>query len=109
VTAVRRVPAAAAAALAFVLLLVVGAPAGAQDTPPTTAAQVEDDSDAPTTLPEELGNIVGSPDPGPEPEDAGDRGGWAQLGLLGVLVLVVALVLRHLFRSANRNEPPAEA
>ena len=107
-TAPRRVL--AAAALALVLLLgVAGAPAGAQDTTTTSVAQVGDDDDVPTTLPEELGNIVGSPDPGPEPEDAGDRGGWAQLGLLGVLVLVVGLVLRHLFRSANRNEPPTEA
>ncbi len=107
-TALRRVL--AATTLALVVLLGAGAaPAGAQDTPPTTAVPEDEADDVPTTLPEELGNIVGSPDPGPEPEDAGDRGGWAQLGLLGVLVLVVALVLRHLFRSANRNEPPAAA
>jgi hypothetical protein len=106
VTTVRRVL--AATALALVLLLgAAAAPAGAQDS--GTSTVVDENDDVPTTLPEELGNIVGSPDPGPEPEDAGDRGGWAQLGLLGALVLVVALVLRHLFRSANRNEPPAQA
>ena len=32
-----------------------------------------------------LGNIVGSPDPGPKPTDAGDRGGAAQLVLAGVM------------------------
>lgn len=104
-TVLRRVL--VAAPLALVLLVGAGgAPAGAQD--PTTTLVTEDDG-APATLPPELGNIVGSPDPGPEPEDAGDRGGWAQLAVLGALVVVVGLVLRHLFRSANRNEPPAAA
>lgn len=32
-----------------------------------------------------LGDIVGSPEAGPEPEDAGDRGGWAQLTLAVVI------------------------
>jgi len=103
VTTLRR----AILGVAIALLLVAAAPtlpAGAQQEDPTPSTE-----GTPTTLPEELGNIIGSPDPGPEPEDAGDRGGWAQLALLGVLVAVVALVLRHLFRSANRNEPPTPA
>ena len=43
---------------------------------------VEDDS---TDEAPGLGNIIGSPEAGPDPEDAGDRGGWAQLVLAVVL------------------------
>jgi len=49
------------------------------------AAQVQDLNPEPVEDPPGLGNIVGSPDPGPKPTDAGDRGGAAQLTLAVVL------------------------
>lgn len=63
-----------------------------EDQPPAT------DSDA-DEIPG-LGNIIGSPDAGPKPEDAGDRGGYAQLLLAAVLFGAVAFILRKIFREA---------
>jgi hypothetical protein len=48
-----------------------------------------------------LGSIIGSPDPGPKPEDAGDRGGWAQLALGGIVIGGVAFIVRKIFREAE--------
>ena len=73
---VRRV---VAVLLVAVAVSVVAAPAGAQesdDEPPS-----EDRS-----IPDDAFTIVGSPDPGPEPEHPGDRGGWAQFLTLGLIV-----------------------
>lgn len=66
---------------------------GPASTVGSAAAQIVDE-DPPEESPG-LGNIVGSPDAGPDPEDPGDRGGWAQLGL-AVLVFggVVFIVSR---------------
>ena len=57
-----------------------------------------------TTEPEDipgLGSIIGSPEPGPKPEDAGDRGGWAQLALGGIVIGGVAFIVRKIFREAE--------
>jgi hypothetical protein len=48
-----------------------------------------------------LGSIIGSPEPGPKPEDAGDRGGWAQLALGGIVIGGVAFIVRKIFREAE--------
>lgn len=62
--------------LALLVLVTSSAGVGAQVTPIDDEPGIE----APG-----LGNIVGSPEAGPEPEDAGDRGGWAQLTLAVVV------------------------
>lgn len=54
-----------------------------------------------------LGVIVGTPDPGPEPEDAGDRGGFAQLGLAIVLFFAIGLIARRIIL-ATRHANPTE-
>jgi len=96
--------------LAFVLLwtgmVALGAgfdtePAGAQVTP------LEDEPDESPTL----GRITGSPDPGPAPEDAGDRGGAIQLGLAVVLfsgLVFIALRIRAEIKR-NRDRGPSES
>lgn len=68
---------------------------GLQDDP--APAEVESD---PEEIPG-LGSIIGSPDPGPKPEDAGDRGGWAQLALGSVMILGVGFIVRKIFREAE--------
>ena len=78
---------------------------------PMSAAGAADD-DAPTTtvdrideLPDGARTIIGSPDPGPKPEHPGDRGGWAQLLTLGVLVAAVSFIMWRIVRAARAASP----
>lgn len=50
-----------------------------------------------------LGSIVGSPEAGPKPEDPGDRGGYAQLGLALVLLAGVGFIGSRVVREARRT------
>lgn len=75
-------------------------PAGAQLTP------IDDEPDVETPG---LGEIIGSPEAGPDPEDAGDRGGWAQLALAGVMLAGVMFIARRIVkesRSGRRHNAP---
>lgn len=54
-------------------------------------------------IPDECRTIIGCPDAGPEPENPGDRGGYAQLLTLGVLVVGVGFVMTKVFRAARAN------
>ena len=69
------------------------------------AAQVtpldDDTTDAPG-----LGSIVGSPDAGPSPDDAGDRGGAAQLGVALGLLAALCFIGFQIWRSARRGTRP---
>ena len=56
-------------------------------------------------LPDQCRTIIGCPDAGPEPENPGDRGGWAQLMTLGVLALAVAFVMTKVIRAARAAQP----
>lgn len=82
------------AATLLALLTAISTPVGAQLTP------IEDEPglEAPG-----LGNIVGSPEAGPDPEDAGDRGGWAQLGLAGVLVVAITFIGSRIRKESRRG------
>ncbi len=66
------------------------------------AAQVTPLDDDPEDAPG-LGSIIGSPDAGPDPDDAGDRGGYAQLGLAVVLLVAVSFIGWRIFRESKRN------
>lgn len=67
---------------------------------PTISAQVtpleEETEEAPG-----LGVIVGTPEAGPEPEDAGDRGGFAQLGLAIVLFAAIGFIASRVIKGAR--------
>ena len=90
-----------AVALAALILPGFAAPVGA--TAPVGAA--DDDGSTTTTvdpvddLPDGARTIVGSPDPGPKPENPGDRGGWAQLLTLAVLVAAVGFIMWRITRA----------
>ena len=79
--------------LVTVVIVGMGGGIGPGLTTGAVSAQIVDD-DPPDETPG-LGNIVGSPDAGPDPTDAGDRGGWAQL-VLAVVVFggIVFIVTR---------------
>ena len=46
--------------------------------------------------------IIGSPDPGPDPQHSGDRGGSLQFATLGVVAAAVAFIMWRIARSARR-------
>lgn len=50
------------------------------------------------------GRIIGSPDPGPEPQHSGDRGGWRQLALLGALAVAVTAIMSRILLAARRHD-----
>lgn len=50
------------------------------------------------------GRIIGSPDPGPEPQHSGDRGGWRQLALLGALAVAVTAIMTRILLAARRQD-----
>ncbi len=52
-------------------------------------------------VPDDAGHSVGSPDAGPRPEHPGDRGGWAQLSVLGLLVAAVSFIMWRIFHDAR--------
>lgn len=84
-------PAGARRALVIMLLLVtlcLAAPAGAQDQPSTSQVPTQE--------------IVPKPNSGTAPEEAGDRGGALQLGLLALVVSAVGLAVANLVRQSRR-------
>ncbi|CAN5727782.1 hypothetical protein BH20ACT2_BH20ACT2_04050 [soil metagenome] len=91
---------------AFVLLMVLllGAP--------VAAGEPGDDGSGPAPtneVPDQApgGGIIPAPDSGVAPESPGDRGGWAQLAVLAVLVgglgVMAALVVRSARRARTRD------
>ena len=74
--------------------------------PTTTEAPGADRSPSPPqTVPDGLGNSLPRPTAGPEPDDAGDRGGWLQFALLAAMVAAASFVLSRLFRTGRRARP----
>lgn len=55
-------------------------------------------------LPPGAGRIIGSPDPGPDPQHSGDRGGWRQLALLGALAAAVTAIMVRVLLAARRHD-----
>ena len=53
-------------------------------------------------IPDDAGRIIGSPDPGPDPEHSGDRGGAAQLVLFGALVLGIGFIGWRIARAVRQ-------
>ncbi len=47
--------------------------------------------------------IIGSPDPGPDPQHSGDRGGSLQFATLGAVAAAVGLIMWRIARSTRRT------
>ena len=54
-------------------------------------------------IPAGADRIIGSPDPGPDPQHSGDRGGSLQFVTLGAVAAAVALIMWRIARSARRT------
>ena len=54
-------------------------------------------------IPTGADRIIGSPDPGPDPQHAGDRGGSLQFVTLGTVAVAVAFIMWRIARSARRT------
>ena len=53
-------------------------------------------------IPAGADRIIGSPDPGPDPQHPGDRGGSLQFATLGAVAAAVAFVMWRIARAARR-------
>jgi hypothetical protein len=81
------------------LVMVPAAPGAAQDQSTTTTVLLEEG---------DLPGVIPRPGQGREPQHSGDRGGWAQLLLAGVLVAGVGVVFTVVVRSAARTTKAKE-
>jgi len=54
-------------------------------------------------IPAGADRIIGSPDPGPDPQHSGDRGGSLQFVTLGAVAAAVAFIMWRIARSARRS------
>jgi uncharacterized protein HemX len=99
---VRRTPR-IALLLGLVLLLAVapGPAVGAQE-PSNGPATTETTVTPPTTDQVPTNDIVPKPNSGVPPQEAGDRGGALQLGLLALVVAAVAGVILRLVQQSRR-------
>ena len=52
--------------------------------------------------PEGANRIIGSPDPGPDPQHSGDRGGSLQFATMGAVAAAVAFIMWRIARSSRR-------
>ena len=52
--------------------------------------------------PEGANRIIGSPDPGPDPQHSGDRGGSLQFATMGAVTAAVAFIMWRIARSSRR-------
>ena len=89
--------------LLLVIAITLAGPALSNTGPSASALQIEPIEDAPADDAPGLGSIIGSPDAGPDPDDAGDRGGWAQLVLAVVLVGGVGFIMTRIIRAARQT------
>lgn len=82
----------------------VGTDAGAAS--PAGRSVIQDQDDGQPAIPAGAGRIIGSPDPGPDPEHSGDRGGWAQFLTLGAIVGGLGFIMWRIASSARRTRRP---
>ena len=52
-------------------------------------------------VPEGADRIIGSPDPGPKPQQSGDRGGSLQFATLGAVAVAVAFIMWRIIRATR--------
>ncbi len=94
--------------------LLLGAPVGVwahEDDDEPLPADTGGDLRPVYEVPEGADRIIGSPDPGPEPQHAGDRGGSLQFATLGAVAVAVGFIMWRIARSARRasHQVPADS
>lgn len=62
-------------------------------------------------VPEGADRIIGSPDPGPDPQHSGDRGGSLQFVTLGAVAVAVGFIMWRIARATRRasHQVPADS
>ena len=95
-------------------VLLVSAAALLIGVPASSAAHEGEDEPLPADVGEDLSpvyeippgadRIIGSPDPGPDPQHSGDRGGSLQFVTLGAVAVAVAFIMWRIARAARRAE-----
>lgn len=66
-------------------------------------ADIGDDLRPVYEVPPGADRIIGSPDPGPDPQHSGDRGGSLQFVTLGGVAVAVGFIMWRIARSARRT------
>ena len=100
----RRVAGRAVLLVIATAALLLGAPAGVwahegEDEP--LPADSGNDLRPVYEIPAGADRIIGSPDPGPDPLHAGDRGGSLQFATLGAVAVAVAFIMWRIARAAR--------
>ncbi len=60
-------------------------------------------------VPSGADRIIGSPDPGPDPQHSGDRGGSLQFVTLGAVAVAVAFIMWRIARAVRRSPADSRA
>ena len=110
----RRWAGRAVASCALAAALLLAAPAGAwahegEDEP--LPADTGNDLRPVYEIPAGADRIIGSPDPGPDPQHSGDRGGSLQFVTLGAVAAAVAFIMWRVARATRRasHQAPADS
>ncbi len=91
--------------LMIVAAALLAAPAGAwahEDEDEPLPADTGNDLRPVYEIPAGADRIIGSPDPGPDPQHAGDRGGSLQFVTLGAVAAAVAFIMWRVARATRR-------
>lgn len=100
------------AALAVAVILGTHSGAAAHEGEDEPVPADTDDSLRPVyEVPAGADRIIGSPDPGPDPQHSGDRGGSLQFATLGAVAAAVVFIMWRITRAVRRasRRPPAES
>jgi uncharacterized protein HemX len=70
---------------------------------PAPSARAQDSTSTSTTIAVPSQDIVPQPNSGTPPQEAGDRGGALQLGLLALVVVAIGAAVAGLVRQSKRS------
>ena len=92
-----------AVAVSLALLFLVTPDLSAAPRQDSDSSQIEVDEQSPAEPAAEAPSIIPRPNSGSAPDDPGDRGGWQQLSLLGLILIAVAAIFYLVRRESKRK------